>query len=398
MRQVLRIASYEILHILRDRLLCLMVFVVPLAYALVFGLTYLSGVVTNVPLGVVDLSNSQLSREIVTAFENSPNFQVVKNIETYQQLEQAMNNNIVRAGIVIPEDLATSAVQHRNTKVLTIYDASNLLLGFNIKKYTLEVLAQFNAKHTAAYLAGMGFTAGEIKNTLSTVSTSINPWYNPTYNYATFMLPGLLLMVIHQIGLLACALTVTREKESNSWVQFLCTTLPRWKIFVGKTLPYFVANYANFWLLFAFAHYFFHIKVLGSLLVLALLALLFNIIITGLAFFISVYAPNSLQITRYLMLISVPIFMVSGFTWPSSHIPAPLNLLADLLPYTWMSKAFRMVTMKELGLQYIAIPVLVLTFMAVLAVILAIRFNKYRQPRSRGGLSVNCGTDYPGRK
>lgn len=374
-----------------------MVFIVPLAYALVFGLTYLAGVITNVPLGVVDLSDSQLSREIVTAFENSPNFQVAEDIHTYQDLEQAMNDNTVRAGVVIPEDIATSIAQHRHTKVLTMYDASNLLWGFNIKKYTLEVIAQFNAQHTSTYLAGMGFTPGEIKNTLSTVNVTINPWYNPTYNYAGFMLPGLLLMVIHQIGLLACALTVTRERENNCWLQYMATALPRWKIFVGKTLPYFIASYANFWLVFAFAHYFINIKLQGSVAIVALIALLFNTIIIGLAFFISVYGPNSLQITRYLMLMSVPIFMLSGFTWPSTHMPAQLNYLANLLPYTWVSKAFRMVTMKEVGITALVMPLLVLTVMASLAVILAVSFNKYRRPRCRGGLSVNCGTTYPKR-
>jgi hypothetical protein len=54
-----------------------------------------------------------------------------------------------------------------------------------------------------------------------------------------------------------------------------------------------------------------------------------------------------------------------------------------------------MVTMKELDLQYITTPVLALTLMAILAIALALCFNKYRQPRSKGGLSINCGTSYP---
>ncbi|MDD4239727.1 MAG: ABC transporter permease, partial [Desulfotomaculaceae bacterium] len=108
MKQVLNIAIYEMNQIIKDKLLALMVFAVPLLYAALFGIVYVSAVLTNVPLGIVDLDHSALSREVTDAFTNNPRFEIISEIGSYAQLEEGMKNGTVRAGVVIPEDFATN--------------------------------------------------------------------------------------------------------------------------------------------------------------------------------------------------------------------------------------------------------------------------------------------------
>lgn len=395
MKQVLSIAYYEIIHIFKDRILALLIFTVPLLYASLFGMVYMSGILTAIPLGIVDLDHSRLSREIVTTFENSPRFKIVDEMNTFPRLEEGMKRGAVRAGVVIPEEFEKKVSQHRGTEVLTVYDSSNLIWGYNIRKYTLEVINQFNATHTASYLAGLGLTKHEISNILDTVSCNVEVWYNPTFSYATFMVMGLVLMVLHQICLLSVSLSVTREKERNCWIQYLCTPLPRWKIFMGKSLPYFITNLFNYGLLIWFSTRFVHVKMEGSLTLIVLLGLLYDLIITSAGFYISVKAPNSLQVTRYLMLLSVPFFVISGYTWPQTHIPAFINGVARLLPYTWMAESFRLVTVKNLGIQYVSNNILALSIMAVLSILLASTFGKRRKPPAGEGPAVHGGASYP---
>ncbi len=102
---------------------------------------------------------------------------------------------------------------------------------------------------------------------------------------------------------------------------------------MGKALPYFIAGFFNYGLLLWFAARFVHVKIWGSLPLILLLGLLYDVIITSFGFFLSTQAPNSLQVTRYLMLLSVPLFLISGYTWPGTHIPAALNALAWMLPH-----------------------------------------------------------------
>jgi ABC-2 type transport system permease protein len=397
LKQVAAIAHYEMVHILKDKILLLLVFAVPLLYASLCGLVYFSGLLTDIPLAIVDLDNSRLSREVVAAFENSPRFQVVPGIDTYAGLEEGMKEGTVRAGVVIPGDFETKITQHRNTEVLTVYDASNLIWGLNIRKYTLEVIGTFNARYTAAYLAGLGLTATEISNALNTVQGNIEVWYNPTFSYANYILMGLYMIIIQQIGLLCVSLTITREKEKNSWLQYLCSPVAAWKIFLGKSLPYFLTNLMNYGLLLWFARSVVLVKVEGSTLLILLLGLLYSITITSAGFCLSLWAANSLQVTRYLLLLSVPFFMISGYCWPPTHIPELINNAARLLPLTWMAEASRLVTVKNLGAPYIVNNILALSVMALVSTFFALTFSKRRKPPALGGLEVDCGNSYPKR-
>ena len=395
MKQILTIAHYEIMHIFRERVLLAMLFIVPLFYASMFGAVYVSAILQHIPLGIVDLNHSQESRGVVSVFENTPYFKVIPQVNTYADLEAGMKNGLVRAGVVIPADYSEKLAQHQLTQILTVYDGSNLIYGFNARKYFQVVLNSFSVNHTAAYLSGLGMTKEEITNVLDVVSYRMEVWYNPTLSYATFLFMGLVLMIIQQIGLLGIGLTVTREKEGNSWLQFLCTAVPQWKIFIGKALPYFIANFFNYALLLWIAARFVNVKIEGSVGLILLLGLLFDLIIVSVGFIVSVYAPNSLLVTRYLMLISVPIFVASGFSWPNTHIPAVINKLLQVMPYTWMSEGFRLLTVKNLGFAYIVDKIVVLVLMAAVATFFALTFPKRRKPPGQVDLVVNSSLDYP---
>ncbi len=376
MKQILYLAYYETVHIFKDKILLALIFFVPLLYAIFFFAVYSQGILTGIPLAVVDLDHSALSREVAKSFENSPRFSIVRDITTYPLLEEGMRKSVIRAGVVIPENFAMNAALDRGTEILTVYDGSNLIWGYNIRKYTLEVVNQFNTGHASSYMAGLGLTEKETANILDTLSANIDVWYNPTFSYATYMLYGLFMLVINQICLLGASLTVTREKEKNCWIQFLSSPLSAWKIFLGKSLPYFLTAFFNYGLLVWFTSRFVQIKIEGAVFLLALLGLLYTVTIISAGFFISLIAKNSLQATRYIMLLSVPLLMASGYTWPRTHIPAWINSVASLIPFTWMAEAFRNISAKGLGSDCLAPAILALSLMSTTAALLAAYFVK----------------------
>ena len=376
LKQILYITYYETIHIFKDKILLVLIFFVPLLYAFFFGAVYSQGILTGIPLAVVDLDHSALSREVIKSFENSPRFSIVQDITTYPLLEEGMRKSVIRAGVVIPENFARDADLNRGTEILTVYDGSNLIWGYNIRKYTLEVVNQFNTGHASSYMAGLGLTKKEITNILDTLSTNIDVWYNPTFSYTSYMLYGLIMLVIHQICLLSASLTVTREKEKNCWIQFLSSPLPAWKIFLGKSLPYFLTGFFNYVLLIWFITRFVQIKIEGSVFLMALLGLLYTVVIISAGFYLSLKAKNSLQATRFIMLLSVPLLMVSGYTWPQTHIPAFINNFASLIPFTWMAEGFRNIAVKDLGAGCLTPVILALSLMSITAVLLAVSFAK----------------------
>lgn len=379
--QILSIAYYELLQVFRKKILFLMVFIVPVFYAVLLGSAYVTGVLTDIPVGVVDLDNSPLSREVADAFANSPKFSVKEHLATYEQLGKSMEAGRVRAGVVIPEGFEADALLNRGTEVLTVYDASNLIWGYNTRKNALEVINKFNVDRAAAYLIGIGMDENAIADTLDTVSTNFEIWYNPTLSYATFICLGLMLMIIHQIGLLVTAISVTREKEQNSWLNYLASPVPSWRIFLGKTMPYLIINIFSYSVLLLMSAQLFGVKIVGRTSLLVLLGIVYNLVIAGAGFLISVYARDSLQVTRYLMLLSTPFFLISGFTWPNLYIPDWVRFIARLTPFSPMAECMRRVTVKNLGFSYIREDFIALCIMAVLALLLGAGFSKRRKPK-----------------
>lgn len=376
MRQILNIAYYEVLHILKDKILFLIVFIAPLAYTVFIGMMYIASFLQDIPLGIVDLDRSGKSSEVIEAFANMPHFRIVPEVSTYDDLEKGMKEGVIRAGVVIPEDYSRKLSQHQQAEIVTVYDGSNLVCAFNIRKYLQQVLNTFSAGQTSAYLAGMGMTKQEITNVMDTVSFNMQVWYNPTLSYVTYLFMGIVIMILHQLGLIGITLSVTREKEQRTWLQFLSAAVPAWKIFIGKALPYFIMNFFNYGLLLWVADRFVNVKIDYAVGPMLLLGLLFNLAIVSIGFIISLYAPNSLQVTRFLLLLSLPLFVLSGYTWPSTHMPAFLNALANLMPYTWMTRGFRMVTLKNWGLQDLSLTIIVMAAMAAVGLFVAMTFTK----------------------
>ena len=395
MKQLWNIAHYELMHVLKDPILFVIVFLAPLFYVGLFGSVYFSSILSNIPLAVVDQDNSTLSRDLRLAFANDHNFRIVPAVDSYDAMEQGMKDGMVRAGIVIPHNFEQNVRQGHSAKILSVYDASNLIWGFNSRKYTQEVITNFASHYTAGKLAGAGYTEREIENVMNSVECNVTAWYNPNYSYSNFLFMGLMMLVVHQIGLFGVCLAVTREKERNSWVQYIASSIPARKITLGKCLPYLIANFFNYALLLWISSRFIYVKIEGSVLLLACLGLLYVGTVTFAGYLVSLYSSNSLQATRYLMLLSVPLIMLSGYTWPRAYIPGILNSLALLFPSSWMVIGFRMVSIKNAGWQLLWPTAVALGIMAVLAIYFALNFQKERKPENKHSLMVNSGLSYP---
>jgi ABC-2 type transport system permease protein len=397
MKAMLSIANYEVRHIMKDRVAFAIVFLVPFLLACLFGAVYFSAMVTDVPFAIVDMDNSLASREIVDFFGTGEHFKVNPQIDAYDELEQAMREGRIRGGIVIPENFSKKLSKGQSTEVLAVYDASNLIWGYNIRKFAYEGIDEYNRQYAHKYLMGTGMHSDQAKEVLNLVRCNMSIWYNPTFSYINFLFMGVIFMLLHQLGLLGVTLTIPREKEGNTWIHYLASPLEHWQIVFGKCLPYIIVLLFNYALLLWFSHSVIHAKIEGSVALILLLGFLYTLAIVFLGFFISLHAPNSLQISRYLILLSIPLFMISGYTWPAYRIPTVVTLLARLSPFTWMVEAFREVTVKNLGFYDIIPNVAAMSILVIICLALAFTFRKDQKLLDYNRVKVNNTSEYPSR-
>lgn len=65
-------------------------------------------------------------------------------------------------------------------------------------------------------------------------------WYNPEMNYKTYMVPGILVMLISLIAMFLSAMNVVREKRLGTIERLNVTPIKKYQFISGKLFPFWL--------------------------------------------------------------------------------------------------------------------------------------------------------------
>ena len=124
LRRLKAVARKEFLHVLRDwRSLVLAIFI-PVALILLFGYA-LNMDLNNTPTLVWDQSRTPQSREFVSLLEGSPYFRLLRYVDSYREIEAALDRGEAMLGLAIPGDFAARTLSGREAVVQALIDGSD---------------------------------------------------------------------------------------------------------------------------------------------------------------------------------------------------------------------------------------------------------------------------------
>ena len=81
----------------------------------------------------------------------------------------------------------------------------------------------------------------------------------------------------------------------------------------------------------------------GNIVLVISTLLIFTAAIVFLGMVFSLFCKNSIQGIQNAMIIAVPSFMLSGFTWPVMAMPEFVQKLSHLLPLTYFLNAIKII-------------------------------------------------------
>jgi ribosome-dependent ATPase len=116
--------------------------------------------------------------------------------------------------------------------------------------------------------------------------------YNPTFESVYAMVPSVPPILLILIPAILMAISVVREKELGSIINFYVTPTGRLEYLLGKQLPYVVIGMLNYFILVAMAVVVFGIPIKGSFLMLTLCTLLYVTATTGIGMVISTFVSS----------------------------------------------------------------------------------------------------------
>src|SRR5262249_2195285 len=156
---------------------------------------------------------------------NSGYFDLVTSIDD-RGIAPAMNDNDVRAVIVLPSGLSRALQTGRAAEVQVLINGDNSNSATAILGYSLTILQNESAKYEPAGQA-----------VVRPVLVEPRVWYNPELRSTLFLVPGLIAYIAMITAVISTALSVVREKERGTMEQVRMAPVGATSFIVGKTIP-----------------------------------------------------------------------------------------------------------------------------------------------------------------
>jgi ribosome-dependent ATPase len=169
------------------------------------------------------------------------------------------------------------------------------------------------------------------------------------------MTPGVIPLLLMMIPSMLAALSVVREKELGSIVNFYVTPVTRLEFLVGKQIPYVVLAMLNFILLTAFAILVFRVPFTGSAVAYTCGAFLYVTVATAMGLLISTFMKSQIAAIFGTSLITlIPAMQFSGLIDPVSSLQGAGALIGRIYPTTYFVTISRGAFSKALDFRDLA--------------------------------------------
>jgi len=353
-RTDLKVMRRELGYMWRDRGLRNILLFGPLLGLLLFAGIYAAQTITNIPTAIVDLDRSASSREIADKMDNAPNLKVAGYPQTYEELEDLIGRGKVVVGVVIPENFGRDVSLHRHTRVLLIIDASNTIFATNASTAVLGVTRTLSAEIGVKTLLAQGMDPIKARDMYLSVDLKEEGWFNPTLNYAYFLVLAMALNIWQQCCSIAASINIIGETGVKSWLQIKAAGFSKLRLFISKSAVHITIFMVMAVLIYIIAFGIFKIPLACKLSTLLLFTLVFAFALHSIGTLMSSIANNAVDSTRFSMMVALPSFALCGYTWPIEAMPRFLQPVVWVFPQTWFFQGFNYLSFKNPGWQFMA--------------------------------------------
>jgi ABC-2 type transport system permease protein len=183
------------------------------------------------------------------------------------------------------------------------------------------------------------------------VAVDVEILFNPDLETSAIMVPGLAALILLFVGTIVTSLGVVRERQAGTLEQLAVMPLRPADVFLGKIAPYFVVAAVDMVIVIVAGIVLFDVPFRGSVLALALGAVLFLFVTLGSGVLISSVSENQGQAIQLALMTLLPQIMLSGLIFPLSSMPPGVRWIGYLLPLTYFVEIARGVMIRGAGLD-----------------------------------------------
>jgi ABC-2 type transport system permease protein len=327
MKRVLAQVKKELTQLRRDKLtLALALFLPVLLLLLLSSATSLT--VINIPVAVQDLDQTPLSRQYIEAVRGSLSFTVAA-VPPDISPERALKENIARAAIIIPPHFERNVKQRQTAELQWLIDGTDA--------NTANIMRGKASAITLAFNAGIQSAAAA-----PPIQSEIRFWFNPGREDLKYFAPGVLAFGMALFPPLLAALALSREGELKTILQVYVSSITAFEYVLGKVIAYTLVAWSEWiggMLILSFG---FHLKLAGDPTPLLVTTFFYLLCTTCFGTMLGAAIPNQAAAIQAAQLGGfLTSFLLSGYIYPISNMPALLRFLSNFVPMRYYLDTIR---------------------------------------------------------
>lgn len=363
----------EINWLRRRRFLLALTTIVPLILAGLMISIFSAGLATRLPIAVLDLDSSNLSRSIIRLVDATADTAVAARVADLAEGRQQILSGKVHGLLMLPKNLERDTFAGRRPEVVFFYNTQTMTTGNLTLRGVNAAIPAVAGGIRLSLRTAQGEPHDFAQADLAPIPVQSHSLFNPTLNYVHFLLAALLPAILQIVIVTATAYSVGLDTETRHRLRTLRTLGGGlWPALLGKTLPYTMLFMIVLGLPDVVLFGYLGLPLRGSRELLVLSALLFVLSCQFLGVLLALVLRPMASAVSIGTLLTAPAFGFMGIGFPRLGMNAFAYYWGAMLPGTWYLMARIDQTIRGTPIAFSWQPITVLmSFVIILAVLVA---------------------------
>lgn len=340
MKTIQYIIQKEFKQIFRNKAMLPIIFVMPIIQLIILS-NAATFEIKNIQFSFIDHNKTYYSRNLIQKFNASEYFNITEEFQSSKQATEAMLKGQVDVILEIPNNFETDLVKNQSASISVIINAIDGAAAGVENVYIMQIIQGFNNNIRVDLVQPM-----QIKNIPQNIDSIPLFWYNETLNYKTFMVPGILVLLVTMITLFLSGMNIVREKEIGTLEQINVTPIKKHQFIIGKLFPFFIISMVLLSFGLIIAKLLFNVPIIGSLFTMYLYTSVYIFVVLGIGLFISNFTETQQQAMFIAWFFMVIFILMSGLFTPIESMPMWAQYITEFNPIRYFVEVMRMVMLK----------------------------------------------------
>jgi drug efflux transport system permease protein len=343
----------EFRQAVREPRMRFVLFIPPVLQLILFGFA-VNLDISDAQLAWMDLDRTPASTNLRAAFDASPTFTVSRVIATEQEVKEVLDRGDVMGVVRILPGFAREVSRGQATAVQVLVEGTNSNTASLVGAYAGQIVGRFAAaalqeQQRTRLVALTQSSGGPAELRMPALDVRQRVWFNPDLKSRNYFVPGVLVNIVALVTVMLTAMSIVREKEIGTMEQLMVSPIRPLELMLGKTLPFALIGMLQVTLMTALALGIFQVPFRGNFLTMLVCTALFLMTTLGAGLFISTISQTQQQALMTFFFMFMPMFLLSGFSFPINSMPAAVQWLTYLNPIRYFMEIIRGIFLRGTG-------------------------------------------------